>query len=298
MTCAVGPSTSVGTPKDPLPGTSKDSSEQSNPNTLNLSRLRLSEGSQISKNISKESLEPTEIHSSSVCNRKRGLPVTQPARTDHSYARTKPGPAKKARTNYGITVSNSSGYDYENVPQSSELDFLITEYQLANPTVMLVQNDDEPKSYDDIANFPDKEKWYQAVEKELQALKTNKTWVLVDRPPNRNIVGCRYTFKLKRNKNGEVSRYKARLVAQGFSQEPGVDFGETFAPVAKMLSLRIILAIAVKYNLIVEQADAVSAFLQANLEEEIFMRTPQGIECSDGKVCKLLKSLYGLKQSP
>ena len=163
---------------------------------------------------------------------------------------------------------------------------------------MVVQDPNEPQNYSDIKNFADKEKWYRAVGKELQALKQNKTWVLVDRPPNRNIVGCRYTFRLKRNKSGEVSRYKARLVAQGFSQQEGTDYNETFAPVAKMSSLRILLSIAVKYDLIVEQIDAVSAFLQANLEEEIYTKVPDGISYTGDKVCKLLKSLYGLKQSP
>lgn len=157
---------------------------------------------------------------------------------------------------------------------------------------------DVPKNYSDIKNLPDSEKWYQAVVKELNALKRNKTWVLVDRPKNRNIVGSRFIFKIKRNKNGEVTKYKARLVAQGFSQEYGTDYTETFAPVAKMGSLRIILAIAVKYDLLIEQIDVVSAFLQSELEEEIYMKVPEGITFSGDKVCKLLRSLYGLKQSP
>ena len=203
------------------------------------------------------------------------------------------------KTNCGVTVSTSAKSEgYDNLPLSSELDFLISDFQLSNSQVMVVQQDEDPKSYDDIERFPNKEQWYKSVESELQSLKKNKTWILVERPPNKNIVGCRYTFRVKRNENGEVTRLKARLVAQGFSQKQGVDFTETFAPVAKMISLRILLSIAVNYNMEIEQADAVSAFLQADLNEEIYMKVPQGISYTGDKVCKLLKSLYGLKQAP
>ena len=120
-----------------------------------------------------------------------------------------------------------------------------------------------------------------------QALKHNQTWKLVEKPRNKNIVGCKFIFRIKRDKNGEVLKYKARLVAQGFSQRFGTDFTETFAPVGKMLSFRIFIAFAVKYDLLMEQIDVVSAFLQSDLEEEIYMRVPQGIQFSGDKVCLL-----------
>ena len=102
---------------------------------------------------------------------------------------------------------------------------------------MLSDIDDDiiPLNYDDIKNKPNSDKWYQAVTDELQALKRNQTWKLVEKPKNKNIVGCKFIFRIKRDKNGEVFKHKARLVAQGFSQRFGTDFTETFAPVGKML---------------------------------------------------------------
>ncbi len=125
------------------------------------------------------------------------------------------------------------------------------------------------------------------------------TWELVDLPDGANLVGCRWVFKTKRKADGTVDRYKARLVAQGYSQEEGVDFDEVFAPVAKYKSIRTVLAIANQLNLDVHQMDVKSAFLNGELSEDIYMKQPEGFvnkKCP-AKVCKLKKSLYGLKQS-
>lgn len=110
-------------------------------------------------------------------------------------------------------------------------------------------------------------------------------------------IDCRWVYKVKRNATGDVERYKARLVVKGYSQIEGIYYDETYSPVARYSSIRLLLAKAARYNLIIHQMDAVSAFLQGELTEEIYMRQPPGVEDTPGKVCRLRRALYGLKQS-
>jgi hypothetical protein len=130
----------------------------------------------------------------------------------------------------------------------------------------------------------------------LQSLATNSVWDLVDTPKGVNIVSNKWVFKIKRLPNDHVGLYKARLVARGFSQQYGVDYEETFAPVVRMESLRILLAIAAREDLEIHQMDVVTAYLAGDLEE-IFMAPLEGLQHCEGKACKLRKGLYGLKQS-
>ncbi|GAA5891762.1 hypothetical protein JCM16303_002396, partial [Sporobolomyces ruberrimus] len=116
-------------------------------------------------------------------------------------------------------------------------------------------------------------------------------------PSNAKVIGCRFVFRRKKDQHGRVSEHKVRLVAQGFSQRPGVDFCETFAPVAKFVSVRVLLALAARNNLLVHQADVDKAYLHGALDEEIYMRIPEGIDGYDGKVLKLDRALYGLKEA-
>ena len=154
-----------------------------------------------------------------------------------------------------------------------------------------------PQSYDEAVSGPQKRQWELAINEELQALATNHVWELVDIPKGANIVSNKWVFKLKRLPNGQVDRYKARLVARGFSQQYGIDYEETFAPVVRMESLRILLAIAAAEDLEIHQMDVITAYLAGELQEEVYMATPTGLSSSTGKVCKLRKGLYGLKQS-
>ncbi len=121
----------------------------------------------------------------------------------------------------------------------------------------------------------------------------NRTWDLVRRPKNRQLVTCKWIFKIK-----SCGRYKARMVARGFSQEYGIDYLETYAPVSRLASIRMILSLAAKYKLHLQQMDVQTAFLYGDLEEEIYMESPEGLPVEPGQVCKLRKSLYGLKQAP
>jgi hypothetical protein len=154
-----------------------------------------------------------------------------------------------------------------------------------------------PTSYDEAISGPQKRQWEAAINEEIQSLLSNIVWELVDTPKGVNIVSCKWVFKIKRLPNGQIDRYKARLVARGFSQRYGIDYEETFAPVVRMESLRILLAIAAVEDLEVHQMDVVTAYLAGELEEEIYMAPPQGLPGTEDKVCHVRKGLYGLKQS-
>ena len=156
----------------------------------------------------------------------------------------------------------------------------------------------EPISVKDAMSRPDASKWMNAINDELQSLKKSNTWKLVELPKDRKAISCRWVFKLKMRTNGTIERYKARLVARGFSQVHGVDYEETFAPVAKFKSIRVVLAIASILKYTVHQMDVKTAFLNGDLNEDIYMNVPEGLNVRPGLVCKLQKSLYGLKQSP
>jgi len=157
----------------------------------------------------------------------------------------------------------------------------------------------EPTTYTEAMNAPDASKWEQAAKEEYKSLIKNKTWQLVDLPRNRKAIGCKWVFKAKRNALGEIDRYKARLVAKGFSQTQGIDYDETFAPVAKFNSIRTLIALAAEHDLELHQMDVKTAFLNGNLEEDIYMQQPEGFvkKGEQNKVCKLQRSLYGLKQA-
>ncbi|RWS01205.1 retrovirus-related pol polyprotein from transposon tnt 1-94-like protein, partial [Leptotrombidium deliense] len=133
---------------------------------------------------------------------------------------------------------------------------------------------------------------------EMVSLKKNKTWTLVEKPKNRNVINCRWVFRTKENSDGSVNRFKARLVAKGFTQKPGVDYNETFSPVVKMNSIRVILALAASKDMEITHFDVKTAFLHGELKEELYMKQPEGFDDQSGRVCKLLKSVYGLKQAP
>ncbi|KAH9804147.1 hypothetical protein KPL71_002018 [Citrus sinensis] len=160
---------------------------------------------------------------------------------------------------------------------------------------------EEPSSYKQAMNSRDKTKWLSAMEEEISSLKKNNTWILVRKPEDRKLVGCKWIFKLKDGATSEEPpRYKARLVAKGFTQREGVDYSEVFSPVVKYSSIRVLLAITTYHDLELDQMDVKTAFLHGNLEEEIYMEQPEGFiqRESEDMVCLLKKSLYGLKQSP
>ena len=142
--------------------------------------------------------------------------------------------------------------------------------------------------------------WRAAMQDEFNALQHTGTWTLVPPSPSHNLVGCKWVFRIKRKHDGSVDRYKARLVAKGYNQHEGVDFSDTFCPVAKPVTIRILLTLAVQSNWFLHQLDVSNAFLHGVLKENVYMTQPSGFVDQDypDYVCHLKKSLYGLKQAP
>ena len=163
----------------------------------------------------------------------------------------------------------------------------------------LTSNINEPNSIKDALNSEHSAEWNKALQAEYNSLLENKTWELVPRPKDINIVGSRWLFKLKRNGDGSINRFKSRLVAQGFTQTHGVDYGEVFSPVARMAAIRSLLALANVHNWEIHQMDVRTAFLNGILDYDVYMEQPEGFIDAEHPdyVCKLKRSLYGLKQS-
>ena len=163
------------------------------------------------------------------------------------------------------------------------------------PILLNVEEDITPKTYKEALASRDSPFWKEAINDEIDSLLSNGTWVLVDPPPNSKPIGCKWIFRIK-----DGNLFKARLVVKGFWQKEGVDYFDTYAPVARITSIRLLFALASIYNLCIHQMDVKTAFLNGDLNEEVYMEQPEGfvLPGNEHKVCKLTKSLYGLKQAP
>ncbi|GJS91903.1 retrotransposon protein, putative, ty1-copia subclass [Tanacetum coccineum] len=157
----------------------------------------------------------------------------------------------------------------------------------------------EPTSYKAAMLDSESDKWIDAMNAEMQSMIDNMVWVLVDLPPNCKTVGSKWLFKIKTDMDGNVHTYKARLVAKGYTQLYGVDYEETFSPVADIRAIRILISIAAFYDYEIWQMDVKTAFLNGHLDEDIYMVQPEGFvdPKHPRKVCKLQRSIYGLKQA-
>lgn len=157
----------------------------------------------------------------------------------------------------------------------------------------------EPATYKDAISCQQKNKWLKAMKEEMDSLKKNMTWELVEQHKSHKWVGCKWIYKRKEGSTeGDGVRYKARLEAKGFTQREDIDYTEVFSPVVKQTSIRIAMSMVAKYDLELQQMDVTTAFLHGELDETIYMKQPEGFEEGKGKMCLLKKSLYGLKQSP
>ncbi|KAL0391010.1 UNVERIFIED_CONTAM: Retrovirus-related Pol polyprotein from transposon RE2 [Sesamum calycinum] len=152
----------------------------------------------------------------------------------------------------------------------------------------------EPRSF---AEASKSRQWKEAMNSELAALEHNNTWIVTPLPEGKKAIGCKWVYKLKLNADGTVDRHKARLVAKGYNQIEGVDYVDCFSPVAKTVTVWVFLAIAAAHNWPIHQLDVNNAFLHGHLEEDIYMLPPEGSSVPSGMVCKLARSLYGLKQA-
>ena len=153
----------------------------------------------------------------------------------------------------------------------------------------------DPKSFKEAMNMPNSDDWHLAMIEKLSAMDSNEIWDLVPLPTGKKAISCGWVYKTKQHADGSVELLKARLVAKGYSQRPGFDFTEVFAPTYRQPTIRMFLAITVVEDLELCTVDISSAFLNGNLEEDIYMKQPPGFETHPGLVCKLKKSLYGLK---
>jgi hypothetical protein len=241
------------------------------------------------------------------------IPVDQP------FLRLKPNPephtakASKVRslkdiyeeTKLASSITQNPNHEYSlDVPTFDPVDTFyhhMIQTETPNPDLNLFNLE----SFDDLSiqealSGSEAASWREAMDSEYQSLIENGTWYLVPPPTDRKLVSCKWLLRKKFNADGTISRYKARLVARGFSQVPGMDYNETFSPVLRITSFRALLATATQFRLLVHQMDVRTAFLHGNLHEEIYMEQPPGYISHDhpNYVCKLVKALYGLKQSP
>jgi histone deacetylase 1/2 len=155
----------------------------------------------------------------------------------------------------------------------------------------------EPCTLVEALNDP---KWQQAMQEEYDDLIENKTWYLVPPSRNRNLIDCKWVYRIKKKVDGSIDIYNAWLVAKGFKQRYSIDYEDTFSLVVKTATIRTVLSISVSHGWSLRQLDVKNAFLHGVLEEEVYMKQPPGFEnpSAPHHICELDKALYGLKQAP
>ena len=207
-------------------------------------------------------------------------------------------PAQSQNTEIRITRSRARE---SHAMASLQARVFYTAYQTAT------SNSGDPLTYQEAIDSAEAIYWRAAIDSELASLQRNNTWKLVQSSKlsaqSRHVLAGRWVFRTKRDQNGDIIRYKARWVVKGYEQKYGIDYDQTFAGVVKSTSWKAILAIAALYDLEIEQMDVVTAFLNGECEEELYVEPPPGLELPDGYkksefACRLLKALYGLKQAP
>ncbi|CAH9095067.1 unnamed protein product [Cuscuta epithymum] len=211
-------------------------------------------------------------------------PQPTPTASNHSSPPT---------TSSSSSSDESSESDTSSSDQPRKVRSLIDIYESCDFAFIVT----EPADYQEAATCVE---WTQAMKEEINAIEKNKTWELVNLPKEKNVIGLKWVYRTKYNSDGSISKHKARLVAKGYVQQEGVDYEETFSPVARFETVRIVLALAAQWKLPVYQLDVKSAFLNGDLLEEVFVHQPPGFvkKGEEEKVYKLKKALYGLKQAP
>jgi len=178
--------------------------------------------------------------------------------------------------------------------------YSVTSYSRPRPAeqanVVLTDETDDPRTYEEAMARSDAAEWDAACEDEIRNFQQMGVYDVVPRPKGRKVVGSKWVLRIKRGPDGQVQKYKARIVAQGFTQVEGLDYDQTFAPVVKLSTFRAILAIAVQQNLTIHQMDVKAAYLNGKLKEEIYMEAPTGLEIPEGMVLRLNRAVYGTKQ--
>lgn len=227
--------------------------------------------------------------------RRSGRSRTQPQRyTPSSNACTvyQPSPRVIASLSQAQTLHTTFWQD-----QNAFIEHPLSPDAYAFATSETVRLLDEPRTFAEAMKSPNSASWRAACDKDMSSIRDKGVWHLVPRPRNRNVIKGRWVFKIKLNVDGTISKFKACYVAKGYSQVEGIDFFETFSPTGKPASFRVFVAMAAPQGWEIEQMDAVSAFLNCNCEEELYLELPDGYCGERDMVAKLDKTLYGLKQS-
>lgn len=241
-------------------------------------------------------INPTEIHHSIPPEEEEGSEPVGDTSTD--MAAQQPSPEQQTPTTPGKRPRRAAA----EVPASVWRDegYMITgrKRNLAGVAYLANQHISEPTTMEEALASDQAEEWTVAMDDEYASLIANNTWTLEVPPPGVKPIPVKWVYKIKRDGAGNIERYKARLVVKGFRQREGIDYQEVFAPVSKYSTLRAVLAIAAAEDLEIHQLDIKTAFLNGDLEEDVWCEQPQGYESGKGMACHLHKSLYGLKQAP
>ena len=161
-----------------------------------------------------------------------------------------------------------------------------------------IGTENNPETFSQSMSSKESNSWYSAIKEEMNSMTSNRVWDLVELLNGVKVVGCKWVFKTKKDSMGNIERHKARLIAKGFTQREGIVYTKTFSPVSRKDSLRIIMALVAHFDFDLHQMDVKMTFLNVNPQEEVYMKQPKGFSSSEGEhlVCKLKKSIYGLKQ--
>ncbi|KAJ9547539.1 hypothetical protein OSB04_020082 [Centaurea solstitialis] len=175
-----------------------------------------------------------------------------------------------------------------------------TQKKVTREVIFAINFEDDPKTFSEAMSSRDAHLWKEAINDEMDSILGNKTWELADLPKGKRSIGSKWIFKRKYHPDGSISAYKARLVAKGYRQREGIDYFDTYAPVARISFIRTLIAISALKGLYIHKMDVKTDFLNGYLNEEIYLEQPEGFVMPghEDKVCRLIKSLYGLKQAP
>jgi hypothetical protein len=159
--------------------------------------------------------------------------------------------------------------------------------------------DDDPTSFKEAMHSEYASEWLSAMQEEMKSMSTNKVWDLVEIPQGAKIVGCKWVYKTKYDSKGNIERFKARLIAKGFTQREGIDYNEIFSPISSKDSFRIIMALVAHFNWELHKMDVKTAFINGDLQEDVYMAKPEGFDVEDKEHlgCRHKTLIYGLKQA-
>ena len=162
-----------------------------------------------------------------------------------------------------------------------------------------IDSEEDPVNYKKALEDVDAQEWLKAMDREMESMYSNSVWSLVEAPKEVKPIGCKWIYKRKRRSDGKVETFKARLVTKGYTQKKGIDYEETFSPVAMLNSIRILLFVTASLDYKIWQMDVKTTFLNGNLEEDIYLQQLEGfiVKGQEHMVCKLQRSIYGLKQA-